>query len=257
MTPDFRGKAKYSMIEVHNLCKQYQMGAVTVEALRGVDFRANDGEFVAIMGPSGSGKSTFLHLLGGLDTATSGEITLDGQSMSNLNDDDMAILRRQKIGFVFQFFNLMPTLTAAENVALPLLIDGQDVTKHQARITELLSLVGLGERQQHKPNQLSGGQQQRVALARALVTNPVIVLADEPTGNLDSKSSREVLTLLRKMADSQQQTIIMVTHDAHAASFADRILILRDGLIVHEIADGQKRSTQTIRAIMSELEQSS
>jgi putative ABC transport system ATP-binding protein len=244
------------MIEVHKLCKQYRMGEVTVEALRGVDFSAHDGEFVAIMGPSGSGKSTFLHLLGGLDAATSGEIILDGQSMSNLSDDDMAVLRRQKIGFVFQFFNLMPTLTATENVALPLLIDGLDVTKHQSRIAELLAQVGLGERQHHKPNQLSGGQQQRVAIARALVTNPVIVLADEPTGNLDSQSSREVLTLLRKMADTEQQTIIMVTHDAHAASFADRILILRDGLIIHEIAEGEARTTQTIRAIMSELEQS-
>lgn len=245
------------MIEVRKLCKQYQMGEVTVDALRGVDFLANDGEFVAIMGPSGSGKSTFLHLLGGLDTATSGEIILDGQSMLNLNDDAMALLRRQKIGFIFQFFNLMPTLSAAENVALPLLIDGLDLIKHQARIAELLSLVGLAERQQHKPNQLSGGQQQRVAIARALVTNPVIVLADEPTGNLDSNASREVLSLLRKMADSENQTIIMVTHDAHAASFADRILILRDGLIVHEIAEREKRTTQTIRSIMSELEASS
>lgn len=244
------------MIEVRKLHKQYQMGEVTVEALRGVDFTANDGEFVAIMGPSGSGKSTFLHLLGGLDYATSGDITLGGQSMANLSDDDMAILRRQKIGFIFQFFNLMPTLSATENVALPLLIDGLDVAAHQERISELLTLVGLSDRQQHKPNQLSGGQQQRVAIARALVTNPAIVLADEPTGNLDSNSSREVLTLLREMADSEKQTIIMVTHDAHAASFADRILYLRDGLIVHELAD-DNRSTQTIRSIMSELEKSS
>jgi len=241
------------MIEVRGLRKQYQMGAVTVDALRGIDFSAGDGEFVAIMGPSGSGKSTFLHLLGGLDYATSGDITLNGQSMANLSDDDMAVLRRQKIGFIFQFFNLMPTLSASENVALPLLIDGQNVDDYQTRIADLLSKVGLGDRQHHKPDQLSGGQQQRVAIARALVTNPVIVLADEPTGNLDSNSSRDILSLLRTMADNEKQTIIMVTHDAHAASYADRILLLRDGLIVHEIS-GEKRTTQTIRAVMSELE---
>lgn len=242
-----------TMIEVRGLSKQYQMGAVTVNALRGVDFSADDGEFVAIMGPSGSGKSTFLHLLGGLDYATEGEITLNGLPMSRLSDDDMAILRRQKIGFIFQFFNLMPTLSAAENIALPLLIDGQNAEDYQTRIANLLAQVGLTDRQHHKPDQLSGGQQQRVAIARALVTNPVIVLADEPTGNLDSQSGRDVLTLLRRMADSEKQTIIMVTHDAHAASYADRILLLRDGEIVREIS-GEKRNTQTIRAVLSELE---
>lgn len=244
------------MLEARKLYKVYQMGNVAVEALRGVNFRADKGEFVAVMGPSGSGKSTFLHLLGGLDYATGGEIIIDGQSMSDLSDDDMAILRRQKIGFIFQFFNLLPTLSAAENVALPLLIDGKDVESYQSDIAELLGLVGLGERKDHRPSQLSGGQQQRVAIARALVTKPAIVLADEPTGNLDSNSSREVLTLMQQTAKERQQTIVMVTHDAHAASYTDRVVYLRDGLIVHELSD-DKRDTQAIRAVMTDLERSS
>ena len=244
------------MLDAHDLYKVYQMGNVAVEALRGVNFHAEKGEFVAIMGPSGSGKSTFLHLLGGLDYATSGDIVIDGQSMSSLSDDDMAILRRQKIGFIFQFFNLLPTLSAAENVALPLLIDGRNVDDYQKDIADLLNLVGLGDRREHRPSQLSGGQQQRVAIARALITKPAIVLADEPTGNLDSNSSREVLELMKRSAKERQQTIVMVTHDAHAASYTDRVVYLRDGLIVHELAD-DARSTQDIRAIMSELEKSS
>ena len=243
------------MLEIRSLRKQYQMGEVTVDALRGVDFKAADGEFVAVMGPSGSGKSTFLHLLGGLDDPTSGEILLDGQQMSNLNDDHMAILRRQKIGFIFQFYNLMPTLTAMENIGLPLLIDGQDLEQYEARISELLLMVGLGERRNHKPNQLSGGQQQRIAIARALVTNPAIVLADEPTGNLDSNSTREILDLLKRASQHEKQTVVMVTHDAHAASYADRVVYLRDGMIVRELTD-DKRDTQSIRAVMTELEKS-
>lgn len=244
------------MLEARDLHKIYQMGNVTVGALNGVNFHANKGEFVAIMGPSGSGKSTFLHLLGGLDYATSGEIIIDGQSMSALTDDEMAILRRQKIGFIFQFFNLLPTLSAAENVALPLLIDGRAVENYQSEISELLDLVGLSDRREHRPGQLSGGQQQRVAIARALVTKPAIVLADEPTGNLDTNASREVLELMQRSARERQQTIVMVTHDARAASYTDRIVYLRDGLIVHELADSA-RSTQDIRAVMTELERSS
>lgn len=244
------------MLEARNLHKAYQMGNVTVEALKGVDFQAKEGEFVAIMGPSGSGKSTFLHLLGGLDYATSGEILIGGQSMSDLSDDDMAVLRRQKIGFIFQFFNLLPTLSAAENVALPLLIDGRSLDNYQSDISILLDLIGLSDRQNHRPSQLSGGQQQRVAIARALVTKPAIVLADEPTGNLDSNTSREVLDLLKRSSKERQQTIVMVTHDAHAASYTDRIVYLRDGLIVHELS-GEKRDTQAIRAVITDLERSS
>ncbi len=219
------------ILQTQNLQKHYQMGEVTVDALRGVDFTVEKGEFVAIMGPSGSGKSTLLHLLGGLDTPSDGEVMLGGRRLAHLSDDDITIVRRRQIGFIFQFFNLLPTLTTAENVALPLLIDGRSLDEYRLRIDELLNLVGLGDRQDHKPNQLSGGQQQRVAIARALVTDPVIVLADEPTGNLDSESGDDVLRLLRRTCDEKQQTIVMVTHDPKAAEYADRIVHLRDGLI--------------------------
>lgn len=239
------------MLEARNLHKQYQMGDFLVDALKDVNFRAEDGEFVAIMGPSGSGKSTLLHMLGGLDRPTSGEIVLGDHVVTEMTDDDMAILRRQRIGFVFQFFNLLPTLTAAENVALPLLIDGQPID--ETHINDLLGLVKLGNRIHHKPSQLSGGQQQRVALARALVTDPAIVLADEPTGNLDSESGRDVLELFRTISHAQGQTIVMVTHDARAASYSDRVVYLRDGQIVHELTD-DNRTTQTIRAVMTEIE---
>ncbi len=219
------------ILETVGLRKQYQMGEVTVEALRGVDFAVEKGEFVAIMGPSGSGKSTLLHLLGGLDAPSDGEVMLGGRRLAHLSDDDITIVRRRQIGFIFQFFNLLPTLSAAENVALPLLIDGRSLDEYRLRIDELLTLVGLGDRQGHKPDQLSGGQQQRVAIARALVTDPVIVLADEPTGNLDSESGDEILRLLRRACDEKQQTIIMVTHDPKAAEYADRIVKLKDGLV--------------------------
>jgi putative ABC transport system ATP-binding protein len=219
------------ILQTIGLRKQYQMGTVNVEALRGVDFAVEKGEFVAIMGPSGSGKSTLLHLLGGLDIPSDGEIMLGGRRLAQLSDDDITIVRRRQVGFIFQFFNLLPTLSAAENVALPLLIDGRSIDEYRLRIDELLTLVGLGDRQDHKPDQLSGGQQQRVAIARALVTDPVIVLADEPTGNLDSESGEEILRLLRRACDEKQQTIVMVTHDPKAAEFADRIVRLKDGLI--------------------------
>ena len=220
------------ILETIGLRKQYQMGEVTVEALCGVDFTVEKGEFVAIMGPSGSGKSTLLHMLGGLDNPSDGEIMLGGRRLAQLSDDDITIVRRRQVGFIFQFFNLLPTLTAAENVALPLLIDGRSLDEYRLRIDELLTLVGLGDRQGHKPDQLSGGQQQRVAIARALVTDPVIVLADEPTGNLDSESGDEILRLLRRACDEKQQTIVMVTHDPKAAEYADRIVRLNDGLII-------------------------
>lgn len=224
-----------NIVETTGLTKQYQMGEVVVEALRGVDFSVRQGEFVAVMGPSGSGKSTLLHLCGGLDTPTAGDIVLGGTHMAQLSDDELTLLRRRQVGFVFQFFNLLPTLTAAENVALPLVIDGRPVDEYAARIDALLALVGLGDRKDHRPDQLSGGEQQRVAIARALVTAPALLLADEPTGNLDSASGLEVLHLLRRACDEQGQTIVMVTHDPRAASQADRVVFLKDGKVVRDV----------------------
>ncbi len=219
------------ILHTQGLRKRYQMGEVTVDALKGVDLTIRQGEFVAIMGPSGSGKSTLLHLMGGLDTPSDGQITLAGRRLAHLSDDEMTIIRRRQVGFVFQFFNLLPTLSAAENVALPLLIDGKRIADYQARIDGLLELVGLADRKDHRPDQLSGGEQQRVAIARALVTEPDVVLADEPTGNLDTTSGEEILRLLRRACDQKGQTIVVVTHDPQAAEHADRLVHLRDGLI--------------------------
>jgi putative ABC transport system ATP-binding protein len=222
------------VLAAQDLHKEYRMGEVVVQALGGVNLQVEKGEFIAIMGPSGSGKSTLLHLLGGLDRPTSGEIVLAGQALSSLSDDRITLVRRRNVGFIFQFYNLVPTLTAEENVALPLLIDGKSLADYREKVVGLLELVGLAERRTHKPNQLSGGQQQRVAVARALVTDPAIVLADEPTGNLDTSAGQEVLTLLRRSCDEFRQTVVMVTHDPGAARYADRIVFLRDGLIVDE-----------------------
>ena len=219
------------LLEAVALRKRYAMGEVSVEALRGVDFVVKRGEFVAIMGPSGSGKSTLLHLLGGLDDPTDGEVLLAGQPLAQLSDDRLTLIRRRQVGFVFQFFNLLPTLTAAENVALPLLIDGRRLEDYEERVADLLALVGLADRAGHRPDQLSGGEQQRVAIARAFVNDPEVVLADEPTGNLDSAAGEEILRLLRRMRDEKGQTIVMVTHNEHAAEYADRIVRLRDGRI--------------------------
>lgn len=239
------------ILETQGLGKQYQMGEVTVDALRGVDFQVRQGEFVAIMGPSGSGKSTLLHLLGGLDTPSDGEVTLGSRKLAHMSDDEVTIIRRRQVGFVFQFFNLLPTLSAAENVALPLLIDGKRLADYAARVDELLDLVGLGGRRDHKPDQLSGGEQQRVAIARALVTEPTMVLADEPTGNLDRKSGKEVLGLLRRACDEKGQTIVMVTHDPYAASYAERVVFLRDGQMVRQLKGGDRTA---IMGVMAELE---
>ena len=219
------------ILHASGLHKRFQMGAVTVEALRGVDLTIEKGEFVAIMGPSGSGKSTLLHLLGGLDAPSDGEVVLGGRRLAQLDDDEMTVVRRRQVGFIFQFFNLMPTLTAAENVALPLLIDGRPAEAYATRVDGLLALVGLAERRDHRPDQLSGGEQQRVAIARALVTEPLVVLADEPTGNLDSDAGRAIMQLLREACDRRGQTMVMVTHDRQAAGFADRLVRLRDGQI--------------------------
>lgn len=245
-----------TLLRTHELCKQYRLGEVTVDALRGVNLVVMRGQFVAIMGPSGSGKSTLMHLLGGLDFATSGEITLGEHTLTSLNDDALTLLRRRQIGFVFQFFNLLPTLTAAENVALPLMLDGRDPDAYRAWIDDLLALVGLAERRDHRPHQLSGGEQQRAAVARALVMEPQLVLADEPTGNLDRASGEGILRALRRACDEKQQTIVMVTHDRHAAAFADRVIFFQDGRIMRDLdlsGQAQKRSTQEITAVTTEL----
>jgi len=215
--------------------RRYGEGATSVEALRGVSLDVADGKLTAIMGPSGSGKSTLMHILAGLDRPTSGSVLLDGVEITNLPDKKLTMLRRDKIGFVFQFFNLLPMLTAEENVVLPLMIAGRKPEREW--VDGLLETFGLTDRRSHKPAQLSGGQQQRVALARALVTKPKVIFADEPTGNLDSASSGEVLELLRRSVDELGQTTVMVTHDPRAAAMADRILFIADGLIVKDISE--------------------
>jgi putative ABC transport system ATP-binding protein len=242
------------ILETHNVSKQYHMGQVTVNALDGVDFGVEKGAFVAVMGPSGSGKSTLLHLLGGLDQPTGGEVALDRNTLSNLPDKQVTIARRRQVGFVFQFFNLIPTLSAEENIALPLIIDGQRSRDYRARVDHLLERVGLTERRKHTPDQLSGGERQRVAIARALVAEPAIVLADEPTGNLDSKSGDGILKLLRQLCDELDQTIVMVTHDPKAASYADRIVFLNDGQIIDEMKLDGGKDAADILARLTELE---
>ena len=220
-----------SVLEANQVKKQYQMGEVTVSALDSVNVVVNKGEFVAVMGPSGSGKSTLLHLLGGLDNPSDGEITLAGQPLSRLSDNEITVVRRRKVGFIFQFYNLLPTLTAEENVGLPLLIDGQSLDKHREKIDKLLALVSLTDRKHHKPDQLSGGQQQRVAIARALINDPALILADEPTGNLDSQSSAEIMSLLHELHE-RGCTIVMITHEADIAAHAQRTIHMRDGRVV-------------------------
>jgi putative ABC transport system ATP-binding protein len=218
-----------------NLVRRYGEGDTSVEALRGVSLDVAEGRLTAIMGPSGSGKSTLMHILAGLDRPTSGSVLLDGIEITDLPDKKLTMLRREKIGFVFQFFNLLPMLTAEENVVLPLTIAGRKPEREW--LDGLLETFGLEDRRSHRPAQLSGGQQQRVALARALVTKPKVIFADEPTGNLDSASSGEVLELLRRSVDELGQTMVMVTHDPRAAAMADRILFIADGLIVKDICE--------------------
>ncbi|MDH3943982.1 MAG: ABC transporter ATP-binding protein [Anaerolineae bacterium] len=224
-----------NVLEANGLRKEYHLGETVVEALRGIDIQVETGEFVAVMGPSGSGKSTLLHLLGGLDEPTTGEINLLEMNLGDMEDEALTLTRRREIGFIFQKFNLLPTLTAAENVALPLMLDDKKTSQHAEEIDKLLEMVGLLERKGHKPPQLSGGEQQRVAIARAFVNQPRIVLADEPTGNLDSKTGGTVLDMLHKVCKELNTTVVMVTHDAKAAAYADRVVFLNDGEIVHEI----------------------
>lgn len=241
------------ILEANGLSKQYIMGEVTVIALQKVDFLVHKGEFVAIMGPSGSGKSTLLHLLGGLDVPNAGDVTLAGRRLSLLQDDEVTVMRRREVGFVFQFFNLLPTLSALENVALPLLLDGMGRREYEARALEMLKIVGLEERAAHNPSQLSGGEQQRVAIARALVAEPQIILTDEPTGNLDTSAGDRLLNLLRRACDAHGQTIVMVTHDPAAAVYADRVVFLLDGKVVNEI-QAENVNIESIAEILTHLD---
>jgi putative ABC transport system ATP-binding protein len=234
-----------SIVATTDLRRTYGEGETAVHALRGVTLEFPAGQFTAIMGPSGSGKSTLMHLLAGLDRPSSGSVVVDGQEIAHLDDKGLTRLRRDRLGFVFQSFNLVPVLTAEENILLPLTLAGR---KPDAEwLDRLIDAVGLRDRLQHRPAELSGGQQQRVALARALVHRPAVVFADEPTGNLDSRSSDEVLGLLRHAVDDFGQTVIMVTHDPQAASVADRIVVLRDGEVVH---DGRGESTEGVLDLM-------
>ncbi len=221
------------VIEAHNLKKVYD-GEVPVQALRGVDLHVAAARFVAIMGPSGSGKSTLLYILGALEPPTEGRLLLEGTDVGRLSDSDRTLLRRRRIGFVFQQFNLLPIFSAAENVALPLRLEGIREAEAQRRATEALATVGIEHRARHLPSQLSGGEQQRVAVARALVTRPALILADEPTGNLDSVAGNQLITMLRRLVDDERQTLVLVTHDNNVASRADRVIHVRDGRIAED-----------------------
>ena len=217
------------IVKTSGLSKVYGEGITRVDALKDVDISINQGEFVAIVGPSGSGKSTLLHLLGGVDRPTSGKVVVDGVDIYSLNEKELAVFRRRKVGFIFQFYNLIPVLTAKENIMLPLLLDHKEPDREY--ITELIDLLGLRDRQNRLPNELSGGQQQRVSIGRALAYNPSIVLADEPTGNLDSQNSKEIVNLLKFSVNKYHQTVVMVTHDLELASQADRIITIEDGQV--------------------------
>ncbi len=220
------------ILSVENLCKTYGKGETKVTALDHVSFKVNKGEFVAIVGASGSGKSTLLHLIGGVDRPTSGKVFIDGNDIYKLNDDKLAIFRRRQVGFIYQFYNLLPILNVAENITLPLSLDNRSVSNE--KLNEMLRLLGLEKRKNHLPNELSGGEQQRTSIGRALITNPALILADEPTGNLDSKASEEVIALLMKSNKEYNQTILMITHNMEIAKCADRIIKIADGKIVED-----------------------
>ena len=236
------------VVAAQDLTRRYGDGETAVNALRGVSLDVAKGQLTAVMGPSGSGKSTLMHILAGLDKSTSGEVTIAGTAISELNDTQLTLLRRRHIGFIFQFFNLLPMLNAEENVVLPLSLAGEKPDKEW--VAELMGKIGLEDRSGHRPSELSGGQQQRVAIGRALVSRPTIVFADEPTGNLDSKTSGEILELMRESVNGYGQTTVMVTHDPRAATIADRILFLADGLIVRDL--GPSTASEVI-AVSEEL----
>ncbi len=218
-------------IEGKNIFKEYTMGNVVSKVLQDINIEIQKGEFVSIMGPSGSGKSTLLYILGGLDDPTAGSILINSKDISTLDDRQRSIMRRRDIGFVFQFYNLIPNLNVEENILLPILLDGNSIRDYKKQLNEILELVGLNERRKHTPRELSGGQQQRVAIARALINSPEILFADEPTGNLDSKTGNEIMQLLHEINQESNKTIVMVTHSAEAADYSNRIIRVRDGVI--------------------------
>jgi putative ABC transport system ATP-binding protein len=242
-----------SLIQTENLTKIYGSGETTVTALDHVNLKVETGEFVAVMGPSGCGKSTLLHLLGGLDRPSEGGVSIDGTAIADMKDDDLTKLRRRKMGFVFQFYNLIPVLNAVENAALPVTLDGVKPAEAKKRAAEWLKHFGLGDRLASRPDQLSGGQQQRVAVARALVTEPALILADEPTGNLDTRSGDEIASLLRQVTKEYKRTVVMVTHDPRIAAYADRIVFLKDGKIVDETNLERKGAAEKIANKMKEI----
>ncbi len=229
------------IVETENLTRIYGSGEAQVNALDGVSLHVETGEFVAVMGPSGCGKSTLLHMLGGLDRPTNGVVKIEGKDISSLNDDELTDLRREHIGFIFQFFNLIPTLTALDNTALPLVLGGTKPADAQSKAMEWLKKLEVADRSTHRPEELSGGQRQRVAIARSLVTDPALILADEPTGNLDSKAAGEFATLLREIVDRWERSILLVTHDPRISSYADRIVYMKDGRISEQTKNNDRR----------------
>jgi putative ABC transport system ATP-binding protein len=237
-----------AVVSARDVTRRYGEGDAAVDALRGVTLDIAPGQFAAVMGPSGSGKSTLMHILAGLDKPTSGIVEIAGTDITDLSDSRLTLLRRHQVGFIFQFFNLLPMLTAEENILLPLRLAGESIDRTWA--DEIIDQVGLGDRRKHRPSELSGGQQQRVAIARALATRPAVLFADEPTGNLDSATSGEILNLLREMVTIHGQTMVMVTHDANAAAMADRVLFLADGLIVR---DQGRSGASDVLAAMAEV----
>ncbi|MBN1304766.1 MAG: ABC transporter ATP-binding protein [Anaerolineales bacterium] len=243
-----------SIISTENLSKVYGSGATTVTALEKINLKVNSGQFVAVMGPSGCGKSTLLHLIGGLDKPTEGDIKIEGVSITQMPDDQLTELRRRKIGFVFQFFNLIPVMTAVENAALPVTLDGIKPADAYKRATKWLERFELGDRLSSRPDQLSGGQQQRVAIARALVADPTLILADEPTGNVDTRSGDEIAGLLRDVSKQYDRTVIMVTHDPRIAAYADRIVFLKDGKVVDEtLLDRKNHGAAAVTRMIKEI----
>ncbi|AAK81484.1 putative ABC transport system ATP-binding protein [Clostridium acetobutylicum] len=228
-----REEAK-SVIEARGLNKIFKLGKMDVEVLKDINIDIKEGEFVSIMGPSGSGKSTLLYLLGGLDKPTSGSVKIAGKELSTMNDKEQSIMRRRDVGFVFQFYNLIPNLNVEENIMLPILLDGKKIKNYRDKLENILKIVGLEERRKHTPRELSGGQQQRVAIARALINEPDVILADEPIGNLDSKTGTEVMELMRKINIEEGKTIVQVTHSSEAAKYGQRIIYVKDGKVVEQ-----------------------